>query len=107
MFIQGGKIKSNAASSIFEGEFEDESFHIKHKEAGLLGMCKRSGLKHTNETQFYITTGAPLSFMDNVNVVFGRVISGMHFIQKHIDQLELSNERSANMPVLICSAGAF
>ena len=62
-------------------------------------MCKRSGLKHTNESQFYITTGAPLSFMDNVNVVFGRVIKGMHFIEQHIDCLELVNERSANMPV--------
>ena len=82
MFIQGGRVKAPAnEANIFEGEFEDETFHIKHNEIGLLGMCKRSGLKHSNESQFYITTGAPLSFMDNVNVVFGRVISGMHFIE--------------------------
>lgn len=104
MFIQGGRIK--ACGSIFDGEFEDESFHIKHTERGLLGMCKRSALKHTNETQFYITTGAPLSFLDNSSVVFGRVISGMHFVDM-IDKLECVNEKSANMPVQICGTGVF
>jgi hypothetical protein len=49
MFIQGGKLKI-ADASIFEGEFEDESFAVKHTEEGLLGMCKRGGIKHTNET---------------------------------------------------------
>jgi len=106
MFIQGGKIKCTDSGSIFESEFEDESFHIKHTERGLLGMCKRGGLKHTNETQFYITTGAPLSFLDQNNVVFGRVIRGMSFIDK-IDKLDCVNEKSANMPVLITSAGLF
>ena len=81
MFIQGGKLKVSDKGSIYEGEFADESFHVKHTEVGLLGMCKRSGLKHTNESQFYITTGAPLSFLDNQTVVFGRVISGMQFIE--------------------------
>ena len=42
MFVQGGRC--DGASE----EFEDESFHVKHTEVGLLGMCKRSGLKHTN-----------------------------------------------------------
>ena len=86
--------------------FEDESFHVKHSEIGLLGMCKQSGLKHTNSTQFYITTSAPLNFLDNVNVVFGRVISGMHFIES-IEKLETINEKSSNGPVLIESAGVF
>mmetsp|Transcript_1582 Transcript_1582/g.1919 ORF Transcript_1582/g.1919 Transcript_1582/m.1919 type:complete len:129 (+) Transcript_1582:409-795(+) len=68
MYIQMGKIETDAndSASIYpEGEFADESFHVKHTQIGLLGMCKRSGLKHTNESQFYITTGAPLSFLDN------------------------------------------
>ena len=30
-------------SSIFDGEFADESFHIKHTEIGLVGMCKKKG----------------------------------------------------------------
>lgn len=55
-------------------------------------MCKRSGLKNTNESQFYITTGEPLSFMDKSNVVFGRVISGMSIIDL-VDSLETANEK--------------
>lgn len=91
-------------ASMFEAEFEDESFHMKHTERGMLGMCKRGGLKHTNETQFYITTGAPLTFLDNDCVAFGRVIRGMDFIDK-IEKLECVNEKSANMPVTITGAG--
>jgi hypothetical protein len=49
MFVQGGRIKVNCAS-VYEKEFSDESFHIKHTEAGMLGMCKRNGLQHTNES---------------------------------------------------------
>jgi len=97
MFIQGGRIVGRE-TSIFGGEFADESFQVKHTEIGLLGMCKRNGIKHTNNMQFYITTGAPLSFLDNENVVFGRVISGMHFIES-IEKLETVNEKSVNGPV--------
>lgn len=43
MFIQGGRVKADCASACGK-EFSDESFHIKHTEAGMLGMCKRSGL---------------------------------------------------------------
>jgi cyclophilin family peptidyl-prolyl cis-trans isomerase len=74
MFIQGGKVKAMGCASVFGAEFEDESFHVKHTEKGLLGMCRREGFAHTNESMFYITTGAPLSFLDNKNVCFGRVI---------------------------------
>lgn len=91
--------------SIFEdGEFADESFAMKHTEAGLLGMCKRSGYANTNECQFYITTGAPLSFMDNKNVVFGRVISGMRTL-KMIDKLECYYNQKPTSIVQIKTAG--
>lgn len=79
-------------ASIFEGEFADESFHLKHTELGLVGMCKKKGYKHTNESQFYVTTTSPLSFLDNKYVVFGRVISGMRAL-KLIDKSEQVNER--------------
>ena len=58
-------------------------------------MCKRNGLKHTNESQFYITTGAPLTYLDGQNVVFGRVISGMQTIRL-IEQAETVNERPSD-----------
>ncbi len=77
MYIQGGRINDKTEPH----EFSDESFHVKHTEIGLLGMCKRNQQKHTNESQFYITTGAPLTFLDNENVIFGRVISGMGFLK--------------------------
>ena len=104
MYIQGGRILGG--ESIYGGEFADESFHVKHTEIGLLGMCKRSGLKHSGDTQFYITTGAPLTFLDNENVVFGRVVSGMHFIES-IEKLETVNEKSANGPVKIEACSQF
>ena len=108
MFVQAGRINtknSNEGTSIYSGEFEDESFQVKHTEIGLLGMCKRNGQKHTNESQFYITTGAPLTFLDGNNVVFGRVISGMRAI-KVIEKMETLNERP-NDVVKICSAGIY
>lgn len=69
MFIQMGKIipskSPELGTSIFGGEFEDESFHVKHTEIGMLGMCKRGGLSNTNECQFYVSMGAPLTFLDD------------------------------------------
>ena len=76
---------------------------MKHTEIGLLGMCKRSALKHTNESQFYITMGAPLTFLDNQNVVFGRVIFGMEVLRQ-IEHLETVNEKAANTIVRITKA---
>ena len=109
MFIQCGRIKANKNAdkgvSSFGGEFSDESFHIKHTEIGLLGMCKRNGHKHSNESQFYITTGAPLSFLDGENVVFGRVIEGMKGISA-IESMETINEKPSE-PVAISQSGEF
>ena len=69
MFIQMGKITPSKApelgTSIYGGAFEDESFHVKHNEVGMLGMCKNGGRSHTNESQFYVSMGAPLTFLDD------------------------------------------
>lgn len=96
LFIQLGKITPSKSpelgASIYGGEFEDESFHVKHTEVGMLGMCKRGGLSDTNECQFYISMGAPLTFLDDQNVIFGRVIMGMRTL-KLIENMETSNER--------------
>lgn len=108
MFIQAGKIKAkeHPRGVTYEGgEFADESFHVRHTNIGLLGMCKRNGLKHTNESQFYITTGAPLTFLDNNNVIFGRVVSGMRAIRL-IEKMETVNEKPTET-VKIAEAGIF
>ena len=86
-------LNSTDSASIFpDGEFADESFEVKHQEAGLLGMCKRGGYANTNECQFYVTLGAPLSFKDGKNVVFGRVVSGMRTFRM-IEKMDTVNER--------------
>jgi len=68
-------------------------------------MCKRNNLKHSNEAQFYVTLGAPLTFMDNKYVIFGRVISGMRAF-KLVEKLETTNERP-NEVVKIVKAGIY
>lgn len=68
-------------------------------------MCKKRGYKHTAECQFYVTTAAPLSFLDNKYVVFGRVISGMRAF-KMIEKLDIINERPVKT-VKIVDAGDY
>jgi cyclophilin family peptidyl-prolyl cis-trans isomerase len=97
MYVQGGSLtktygESATGYSIYGGEFNDESFDVKHTEPGLLGMCKRSGIPNTNDTQFYVTTGAPLTFMDGENVIFGRVIEGYR-VFKLIEKMDTVNEK--------------
>lgn len=84
---------SVGAASSFGNEFSDESFCIKHNAAGMVGMCKRAGLAHTNESQFYITTNSPLDFLDGENVVFGRIVRGYSTIEK-IESLAGPNEKA-------------
>ena len=109
MYVQCGRIEPtknpDQGCNLYGGEFEDESFQIRHEEVGMLGMCKRNGLKHTNECQFYVTTGAPLTFLDGQNVVFGRVVQGMRAF-KLIEKLDTTNEKP-NDPVKITKAGAY
>lgn len=68
-------------------------------------MCKKRGFKHTNESQFYVTTGAPLTFMDGKFVVFGRVVQGMR-VFKLMDKMECLNEKPTKL-VGIREAGDF
>lgn len=77
-FVQGGDVRNKkGAKSIFDGEFFDESFEVKHCVDGLLGMCKKDEKRHSNECQFYVTLNSPLSYMDGKSCVFGWVIQGM------------------------------
>jgi cyclophilin family peptidyl-prolyl cis-trans isomerase len=69
-------------------------------------MCKHDGAKHTNDSQFYVTMGAPLTFLDNENVVFGRVIQGMQVLDA-ISQLETLNEQPTTGPVKISECGSY
>jgi cyclophilin family peptidyl-prolyl cis-trans isomerase len=109
MYAQGGDLskafpKTKHGYSIYDGgEFADESFQVKHSEPGLIGMCKRGGIPNSNECQYYVTLGAPLTFMDGQTVVFGRVVEGFR-VFKLIEKLDLVNEKPAQ-PVRVVSAG--
>ena len=111
MYVQGGNLsklfnsKDGSGFSIYNGEFADESFEVKHKEVGLLGMCKRGGIPDTNDTQFYVTTGAPLTFMDGKTVIFGRVVEGFR-VFKLIEKMDTVNEKPSPS-VTIESAGIY
>ncbi|XP_052372203.1 NK-tumor recognition protein isoform X4 [Oncorhynchus keta] len=80
--IQGGDFtegNGRGGESIYGGYFEDENFILKHDRAFLLSMANRG--KHTNGSQFFITTKtAP--HLDGVHVVFGLVISGFEVIKR-------------------------
>lgn len=68
-------------------------------------MCKRNDYANSNECQFYVTLGAPLSYMDNKNVVFGRIINGMKTFRA-IEKLETYNQKPTSK-VIIRKGGAY
>ncbi|OXB75192.1 UNVERIFIED_CONTAM: hypothetical protein H355_002725 [Colinus virginianus] len=72
------KMKRENLTNIFFLQ-TDENFILKHDRAFLLSMANRG--KHTNGSQFFITT-KPAPHLDGVHVVFGLVISGFEVIEQ-------------------------
>ena len=69
-------------------------------------MCKRGGYANSNECQFYVTLGAPLSFMDKTNVIFGRVVNGMRTF-KLIEKMDTAINGKPNQKITVESCGLY
>lgn len=79
--IQGGDIVNfdgTDGESIYGAEFEDENFQLLHSTEGLLSMVN-AGHPNSNNSQFIITI-SPAKHLDNVNVVFGKVLKGIGIV---------------------------
>ena len=61
--------------SIYGMVFRDENMTISHDSRYLVTMVKTKGRPHTNNSQFMITL-APQLWLDNRQVVVGRVMPG-------------------------------
>ncbi|XP_055452646.1 peptidyl-prolyl cis-trans isomerase D [Psammomys obesus] len=97
--IQGGDFSNHngtGGESIYGEKFEDENFHYKHDQEGLLSMANAG--PNTNGSQFFITT-VPTPHLDGKHVVFGQVIKGLG-VARMLENVEVNGEKPAKLCVI-------
>eukprot|EP00995_Heteronema_vittatum_P003323 NODE_1499_length_957_cov_230.566079_g1040_i0.p1 GENE.NODE_1499_length_957_cov_230.566079_g1040_i0~~NODE_1499_length_957_cov_230.566079_g1040_i0.p1 ORF type:complete len:281 (-),score=116.85 NODE_1499_length_957_cov_230.566079_g1040_i0:115-927(-) len=83
---QGGDITDGdgtGGESIYGDVFEDENFHLKHTNRGVLSYANTG--PHTNKSQFFITC-APTPSLNSKHVVFGAVVRGFEEVVREIEK---------------------
>ncbi len=101
--LQGGDFTENngtGGKSIYNGEFKDENFELKHTESGILSMANAG--PNTNKSQFFITT-VKTEWLDGKHVVFGKVVEGMDVVKK-IETYGSQSGKTSN-PIKIINCG--
>ncbi|VDK78506.1 unnamed protein product [Litomosoides sigmodontis] len=102
--IQGGdftKGDGTGGESVYGGMFDDEEFVMKHDEPFVLSMANKG--PNTNGSQFFITT-TPAPHLNNIHVVFGKVVSGQEVVTK-IEYLKTNSKNRPLADVVILNCG--
>ncbi|CAG9537268.1 unnamed protein product [Cercopithifilaria johnstoni] len=102
--IQGGdftKGDGTGGESIYGGMFDDEEFVMKHDEPFVVSMANKG--PNTNGSQFFITT-TPAPHLNNIHVVFGKVVTGQDVVTK-IEYLKTNSKNRPLADVVILNCG--
>lgn len=107
-FIQGGDIEHKdgaGGESIYGKYFEDENYAVPHDKPGIIGMANK-GMKHTNNSQFYVTL-CKVDYFNKSCVAFGTVVTGYRVI-KLINSIPVENGKPlVNVTIGDCGIHVF